>query len=331
MYKQICLIVAVLVSMLLTGCGSQTQPSQPVEKEKPPLKIGYNKWAGYGSLFIAQEKGFFEQEGVKVEVVNYESYEASFSDLANKRLDGSAGTIADVVIQSASGLPVQAIWVLDISDGGDVVVGNGDLAGPEDLKGKRIGVSIGTFSQVFAVAGLANYGLTPEDVTMIDVKEDHVAEEIAAGSIDAGHTWEPYLSEVINAGGKILFTSADTPGVIADVLTIRGDIIQDRPEDIQALVRGLTKATEFWQENPEEGNKIVGQAVDIPEAEMADVMSGIKLYSLDDNLRVFDPQATDSLHGTVNLTGEFFAEHDILKNEPVAAEQLLNGSFLERK
>ena len=137
------------------------------------------------------------KQGVKVEIINYESYESNLSDLANKRIDGSASTVADVVVQGASGLPVQAVWVFDISNGGDVVVGHGDLTSPQDLKGKRIGVSIGTFSQIFAVAGLANYGLTPDDVTMIDVKEDQVAEELAAGSIDAGHTWEPYLSEAI--------------------------------------------------------------------------------------------------------------------------------------
>ena len=107
--------------------------------------------------------------------------------------------------------------------------------------------------------------------------------------------------------GKILFTSADTPGVIADVFIIRGDIIQDRPEDVRALVQGLAMAAEFWQENPVEGNKIVGQILGIPEDEMADIVSGTKQFNLEDNRNIFDPQTPDSLYETVTMIGDFFA------------------------
>lgn len=320
-------ILLALVGALLSACtGSQAEP-----EALPPLRIGANAWVGYGAVHIAAAKGFFDEEGVEVEVIPYENYDLSAADLASKRLDGNMTALSDVIAQSAAGISQQVIYVLDYSDGGDVVVSNGEFTNVADLQGKRIGLSYGTFSHVFVLSGLANVGLTADDVTIVSMTESVVPGALADGTIDAGHTWEPFLSEALDNGGQIIFTSADTPGVIADLVTIRTDIIEQRPDDIEAMVRAIVRGTTFWSENPDEGNTIVADAVG-EEASLVSIIVAeeLNILSLENNLLAFD----SSTEGALSLweSGQFaidvFLENEIIDEAPDLTT-IINSSFVE--
>jgi NitT/TauT family transport system substrate-binding protein len=322
------LVMFMSVLLVASGVAACSAAAPPTPAPSPPLRIGYNKWVGYGALFIAAEKGFFKQEGVEVEIAVYDTYSEGYAELVEKKLAATCGTLADATVQGSTYTPRQTIWLFDLSLGGDVVVGRGDLSGPEDLRGKKIGAGAGTFSQVFVAAGLEKFGLSTDDVTLIDVKEDAVPQEMESGLIDAGHTWEPYLSEALDNGGKILFTSADTPGVVVDVLIFRQDVIEERPQDVQALVRGLAKAEEFWRANPAEGNAIVARATEIPEDEIVAILTGVKVASLADNVTAMNETGEQSLYQAVRFTGDFFVKEGIIQTPPDAG-QLINPTFVQ--
>src|SRR5207248_11312063 len=106
------------------------------------------------------------------------------------------------------------VWLLDESKGGDVLVGNSSIQSPADLKGKRIALSYGTFGHVFVLTGLAKYGLSRADVTIVNLAGESVPDALAAGKIDAGHTWDPFLGQALKNGAYAIFTSSDTLGII---------------------------------------------------------------------------------------------------------------------
>ena len=56
-----------------------------------PLRISYFIWAGYGPLFVAQEKGFFAKEGIEVKLINIEDRDAAFAGLFAGQVDAVAG------------------------------------------------------------------------------------------------------------------------------------------------------------------------------------------------------------------------------------------------
>ena len=60
-----------------------------------PLRISYFIWVGYGPLFVAQEKGFFAEEGVEVELINIEVHAAAFGGLFAGQVDAVAGALPD--------------------------------------------------------------------------------------------------------------------------------------------------------------------------------------------------------------------------------------------
>ena len=53
------------------------------------------------------------------------------------------------------------------------------------------------------------------------------------------HTYEPFISDAVKKGFKILSTGANIPGVITNVLAFHSDILQQRPQDIQNIVKSI--------------------------------------------------------------------------------------------
>jgi NitT/TauT family transport system substrate-binding protein len=321
------LSILLILALIVAGCGAQTAPT-PVPAE--PLRIGYNQWAGYGAVTIASEKGLFKQAGVNVELVLYASLDVANSDFAAQKLDGNLSTLTDGVALAANGLPVEVIWICDNSSGGDVLISSKGITDIKTLKGKKVGLNFGTFGHLFVLKGLANAGLTPSDVSVINVRGEDVPKALANGEIDAGHTWDPFLAQALKDGGNVLFTSAETPGVIVDNLLIRSDVVQKRANEVKALVKAIAEAEVWWRANPDEGNKIIAKAIGVAPEEMPAILAGIKVFSLKDNLEAFKPadQNPQGMAASVQSNIDFFVTQKIIK-QAVDVTSFTNGSFVQ--
>jgi NitT/TauT family transport system substrate-binding protein len=319
------LTIILIAGLLLTACGSRLAS----ESAFPTLRIGFNPWVGYGPLYIAEEKGFFEQEGITVELVNA-NYDEGAVNFAMKQLDGNSMVFSDSIAQAAAGVPVQAVWIFDNSAGGDVVVGSAAIEEPADLRGLRVGFSYGTFSHLFVLRGLANYGLNSEDVTVVNLPQADIPAALARGEIDAGHTVDPYLSEALTQGGHVLFSSAETPGVIVDALVFQAEVIEERPDDVQAVVHAIANATDWWQENLEEGNTVVAAATGIPSEDMAAIMSGVQIFGIEQNRVALDPatQGSESIYESAQFASTLFTESEIIEQAP-DLNALINPAFVQ--
>jgi NitT/TauT family transport system substrate-binding protein len=294
----------------------------------PPLDIGYSQWAGYAGFFIAADKGYFKDAGVAVNLKLYDVYDKSLADFASKRLDGVFATVADMVGQASAGVPIKVIWVTDLSKGGDVVVGNADLKTPQDLKGRRIGLSYGTYSQIFVLTGLQKYGLTPADVQIINLPGEQIPAAIAAGKIDAGHTWDPHVAEVLQAGGHKLFTSEDAP--VVEILCFNSDVLNSRPNDIKAILKAVLRGLDYWHQNKDDGDKIIAKAMGVQPADLVGLYAGDQVYTLDDNLKAFDVGATDpiTIFPNIKNSSRLFIVSKVLKQVPDATT-MVDGSFIQ--
>src|SRR5687767_12521917 len=85
-----------------------------------PLRIFYFTWVGYGPLFVAQEKGFFGQQGVEVELIKLDDHTAAFSGLFAGQVDAIAAGTQDVLTFAEPGEDLLVcVLPLDKSRGGD--------------------------------------------------------------------------------------------------------------------------------------------------------------------------------------------------------------------
>ena len=316
-YLSICFISA----CLLFACHAWT----PTEFKRPPLKVQFTSFVGEYSGIIAQEKGFFKAQGVDVELIHKLSPQLERANFSAGKYDGMSLSLGSFIILSATNSDIQSVIIIDESTGADVVVAQSQIKTVADLKGKKLGANLGGFSEVFATEMLKTANLTSDDVNLVKSEASEIPQRLKNNTIQAGHTWQPYLSEAIKSGGHILFTSKQTPGLILDLIVFRGEIIRDRPEDVRAFVRGWLQAVNYWKANVQEGNTIISKVLKIPSHTIS--LEGVNLTDLGENQKFFQSSNPNSIYKTAKIYADFFIRSGNVTRIP-ELKSLFNSSFL---
>jgi NitT/TauT family transport system substrate-binding protein len=318
------LLVVTLLLLLLTAC---TSAAATLEPQHPPLKVEWTLWPGDYPIAIAKEKGFFEKHGVQVEPVLYETYSETVADLAAGKTDGGIMLISDL-LPIAAKAEIKAVLLTDYSAGADQVIAPKEIVTPADLKGKSLGVKLGTFGEMFVLRMLEMHHLTPGDVKLVDIDGEAVL-EVMPGQIQAGHTWEPYTTQALEKDYHVIFSSAETPGLLPDFIVFRGAVVKERPEDVRAFVAAWLEAIAYWQANPEESNAIIAKYAGLKPEEIS--TEGVKILNLEDNLAAFANRSkTDptSLDYATQLSLDLLIRNGSITTPP-NLDQILDSSFLK--
>ena len=263
------------------------------------LSIGHTTWVGYGTLYLARDLGFFKEQGLDVELTTMEEASMYMAAQASGQLSGSASTIDEVLKYRSGEFCFKAVAALDESYGGDGVLVGDKVASLKDLKGQSVAVNEGSVSQFWLSYLLKHNGMTMADLDIQNMTADDAATAFIAGRVPAAVTWEPHLSMVRQKGqGKVLIDSAETPGVIVDVVALSCDVIEKQPEDVKALVKGLYKAVQFTRDNPEKAHEIMAKGVGgylSDPTELANAAKGVRFY---------DQAMSEALLGTPGKPGQ---------------------------
>jgi NitT/TauT family transport system substrate-binding protein len=315
-------ILIFLLSILTAACTSAPQPVAP-------LSISYLLWSGSFPVVIAQEKGFFAQQGVQVKAVLDHSPTATDRLIAAFSAGKSGGVLmplGDAISVSVNNSRVKIVTVVDRSDGADAIVAQPNIQTIADLKGKRIGTKLGSFSELFVTEILKANGLTPDDVTLINTPSEQIPDRLQSQELQAGHTWEPYVSRSLMQQKHVIFTSHQTPNLIPDVLLFSEDILRDRPQDVRAFVRAWFQAVEYWKANPKQGSELIAQALKLDPQTVSS--EGIRLLNLEDNRQAFQTRDTlTSIQDIAQRYSDFFGQTGSIR-KPVEIDKLFDSSFL---
>jgi NitT/TauT family transport system substrate-binding protein len=313
-----------VATVLLASCSGQQ--ASPTAAPLPPLKFGFDLWPGYYPVLIANGKGFFKDAGVAVEPIHPGQTDTMMADFTAGKYDAIAIALGDLVSLTQSNTDFSIVLISDESSGGDAIISLSGAQSITDLRGKRVGVNLGGFAELLVTTMLAENGMTPADVILVDMDAAELPAKLASGEVEAGHTWEPYLTQIVDAGGTVLFSSAQTPGLIPDAIAFRGDVIRQRPDDVRAFVKAWGRAADFWLDNREEGTAIAAAALQLPPESIS--LKGIRLLTLADNQALFQPgQTTASLEYTTKLYIDFYTRIGTIRTPP-DTKALLNSSFL---
>jgi len=328
---------AVTGGLLALGSLSACDGIEPQHVPSSPLRIGtVSTWAAWGSLYIAERKGFFKQYGVDVEIKSY-AYSGALDALSTKKLDAAFLVVSDVVPMAAAGLPVQVVWAVDQVLTSDALVVRAGVNELGDLRGGRIGVLYGGFSHFWVLKALEAEGIAADEVSFMDVAGEDVPACLRSGEIDAGETWEPHISEAVEDGGQALLFPANSPISMVEGLVFQRAPIEKRPADVQAAVRGLMAAQQWWRRNPIEGNAVVAAGMNAfvgeGEAEVTSVdvertIAGLRLYRVEGNERAFTrSDDVESLYTILAAVNDFFVGLGIVEESP-SLDDVLNATFM---
>jgi len=334
MKKIAALILSLVLILSLAGCGAtNASKEQPKESQataqKTPLKVTLPTWTGYGPLFLAQEKGFFKKHGVDVELSIVEGLAERKQALAGGKIDGMA-TAQDVqVTLAASGVPVQVVWLLDDSFGGDGILVKKEIQSAADLKGKKVAFEVGSTSHLLMLTVLKKAGLTDKDVEVIPMSAGDAGAAFVAGKVDAAVTWEPWLSKGVSANGKVLVSTKDLPGIILDSISFRNEVIEKRPDDVKAFVAAMSEAMDYWKANKDESDQIMAKGLKIDLKEFTSTVPGLKFFNKDDNKKSFGTSANKgSIYQATQSDIDFYVEQKLI-DKAITPESVINSKFVE--
>lgn len=320
-----------LAALLLAGCGRELASPSAAQASLPPLAIATYYWPGEFWIDIAHDQGWFAAAGLHVRVVDTNpDYFASFKDTVEGRIDVNTMTLFDVMLHNARGADLVCIANSDISAGADGIVARPGLATLADLRGRRIGVSRGTYQEYMLNVVLAREGIDLAAVTLVDLPSEKSPEQLLAGNVDAAFTWEPLLGEAVTrTKGIKLWDTAVIPGISPVVLATRRSLVRERPDDLQKMMQVWLRTTRFITERPDEAFAIVARVNRKTPAEVREFARVDRIIGLRENLGAFAySSGFDSLHGAAKVINDFLGRQN-LATTPLDSSGLLDPRFLK--
>ena len=256
---------AIAAVLLLAAAGALAwwHGHQPATPAAPLLRVviaANSEYVGTCPVTVAQEKGYFTQAGVAARIQQYNSGKASLQ----AALDGKAdlATTADIPIMLAamSNVPVSVVatFFKTEHDHGIVARRDSGILTPAGLKGKRLGVTIGTSGHFVLDAFLSRQHLTPGDVTMHNLKPDQFAGALARGEVDAIATWEPFLGNLLGQLGAngTAFYAEDIYEIPYNLAGTRAYVARN-PDLMKKVLRALARGIQDCKNEPEAARAIM--------------------------------------------------------------------------
>ena len=304
-----------------------------VEVRAETLTLAHSTWVGYGPFYIARDKGFFEEEGVDIELRIMENTPLKMGAFMAGQVDLVASTADEFPIYMKPGTPVKYFLAVDNSNGGDGVVSNKEIETVADLKGRTVAFEEGSVSQFFINALLLEAGLGQDDIEMVNMTATDAGAAFVADRVDAAVTWEPHLTQGEQTEhGHRLIDSSQKPGLIVDVVAATQDTIDKHGDKLKAFNRAWQRALEFLASNPAEGFQMMADGVGgwlADPAEFEAVATGVEYLDIDRNMEMFGTSdSPGQLHNTLNDAITIWSGFDKVQVEGLTSADVLTTDYL---
>ncbi len=226
------------------------------------VNIGISGWTGFAPLTLAKEAGIFAKNGLDVTIKKIPQASRHLA-IASGDIQCAATTVETWVVWNASGIATTQIFQLDKSYGADGLAVRGNVNSIKELKGKTVAASAPGTSPYFLLAWfLKKNGLSPKDVTIVNMEPGPAAQAFIAGNNDAAATYEPYLSAVRAAPdkGKIIATTLDYP-MVMDTFGCTPKFIAENEAAVKALTKSYFEALAMIKADEKKAYEIMGADV----------------------------------------------------------------------
>ncbi len=251
--------------------AAQTEAPETFETAK--VRLAYMPNMGSASLATtARDKGFFEEMGLDVEMVEFQGGPAEIAAMASGDIDISQ------IGHGAHALCIEGqavVFQLDCTSLADAVIANKSkgIEKLEDLKGKKVAVTSGTSAEIILKLALEEAGLQATDLELVEMDANGIVSAVVSGSVDACATWSPGTGTIIEALGEDALVLATNMDYI-DKATFPSSFITtqkyaDENQEVPVrFARALQKAADYRAANIEEVAKLVAKQCQVDEAVM---------------------------------------------------------------
>ncbi len=300
--RRMSILIPGILILFISSCS---QPSYEV------FRVGTNLWPGYEPLYLARSNGYYPDN---IRLVEYPNATEVLRAFRNNSLEAAALTLDEILVLREYDIPVSIILVTDISEGGDVIVASTDIKDIKQLQGRSVGVESGALG-----AYMITRALEINDVPLSSLKIKHMGVEqhkqaFIDGKVDAVVTFEPVRTQLVEAGGHIIFSSRDIPGEIVDVIVVHNQFLEKHHSIIQTLIDGWFKAVSDIKEKPEVSAATISERLQITPAQVRASYEELLLPSRKENTYMLDTDKP-ALDQNINRLKKIMVEHNIIRSD----------------
>jgi NitT/TauT family transport system substrate-binding protein len=253
-------------TLLAVGAATLLLPAlvaaQSLEKKKVTIAVGGKNLLYYLPLTVAEQKGFFKDEGLDVEIVDFAGGARALQAVVGGSADVVSGAFEHNINMQAKGQPMKAFVLQGRAPQIVLAVSTKTMpnfASVADLKGKKIGVTApGSSTNIMSNFVLAKSGLKPADVSYVGVGASQGAvAALRSGQIDAISNLDPVMTILARSNDiKIISDTRDVAeadkvfGGPMPAATLYAPVafIEKNPNTVQALTNAIVRANKWIQQ-----------------------------------------------------------------------------------
>lgn len=266
------------------------------------VKVSLFSWPGYGFWFIAKEKNLVPELDLQISIIE-DPYE-SFGLMSAGQLDVTSSTVEYGPIAVDKNVPVKLVTYTNPSYGTDKIILAPGIDGAKGLVGKKIAVLEGGLSQIFTGIWLEQNDVGFDEVEFVNVIMDEAVGAMLGGNVSAAELWEPFGSQVLKnlPDAQVVADSSQgdwiSTALLGDGMYMSETFLTERPQAAAMTMNAYFKAVEWWKQNPEEGNRIIAEAIQfgIDDVEMVIGTDGEMLKG---GIWVFDREEAGRFMGVI--------------------------------
>jgi NitT/TauT family transport system substrate-binding protein len=282
-----------------------------------PLKVAYSDWPGWVVFDIAIKKDWFKQEGLDVQFLWYD-YAPSMDAFSTGKVDAVGMTNGDALVTGSGGKPSVAVIITDFSSGNDMIVAKPGIESVKDLKGRKVGVEVGLVDHLLLLNALESNGMKETDVTLVNTPTNETPQVLGAGAVDAIGAWQPNSGQAMKTvqGSKPIYTSAQAPGLIYDLIYVSRENLEKRRADWAKFVKVWYRIIDYMQDpaNLDEALKILAARDNVKPEEYEPFLKGTHLLTLQEALQRWKKgDGLSSIYGSTKVVDDFNVKYGVYK------------------
>jgi NitT/TauT family transport system substrate-binding protein len=230
------------------------------------LKVGVKPYLSYAPFFLAQEEGYFSEQGVEIEFVQLEP-RTTLPALMTGEVDVTAGLVSAGLLNAiARGGRVRIVADKGYVDpaacaffalvGGRTLVEAGEASEPDHFRGKSVDVLAGSWHNYYLAELMATIGLSPDDLALADLPSAAEGEALTKGALDFAVTGEPWRTRMLQAGHSSVLAPIQQlmPGAQYSVLLYGPNLLDDNPDAGRRFMVAYLKAVRQLNQGKTERN-----------------------------------------------------------------------------
>jgi len=262
-FLQRLLIVGILLGVL-AGCAAQ-----PVA-DNTLIKLALLPILDTMPIYVAQEAGFFAQQGLNVEFIPVGSAAEREQVMAAGQADGMVNDLLSVALYNRKDIQVQVVRFARVTAPGAplyriLASKQSGIKSVQELAGVQIGISQGSIIDFVTNKILTSQGLAADQIQTLAVPKipDRMA-LLASGQLKAATLPEPFSTEAVQQGAVVVVDDTAYADIANSVISFRKQVLDQRPEAVKKFLAAIEQAVNEINTNPEAWRKIFTEYKVVP-------------------------------------------------------------------